>query len=381
MKTMETQNQKLEILGAMASGIAHDFNNLLQPILGFASMGLRKTAETEDLHNYFNGISTAANRARDLIEQIQVFSPNNDPDLNPSPLQSVIREIAEIQSVMLPENIQLERDIDENCPWVMADTTGMHQLLMNLTTNAIHALQENGGQLKISLAGGSPPSENHPSANPNSEEFACLTVADTGEGIDPDIMDKIFEPFFTTREKSKGTGLGLSIVSSIVNKHRGILEVASTPGQGTSFTVYLPIAKRAPPVSIGKARCFTAALGTEKILLVDDDESPIRKFTETLSSLGYQVTGICGGDRAWEIVRGQPGEFDLVVTDMQMPGMSGYELAVKILDIRPDMPILLCSANPEPGFRKNATAIGIRECLTKPIDPASLPGIIRNHLD
>ena len=374
------QYQKMEALGSMISRITHDFNGLLHPILAFATMGLRKTEENVDIQSYFNSISVAANRAQSLVQQILTFSRKDELDLKPIQLQSVIREVLEIQRISLPTNIHVETEIEKDFPVIIADETKIHQVLMNLTTNARHAMQESGGVLKVSLKTDASDPGKVLKLESGGNNYFCLTVSDTGTGIAPEIAKKIFDPFFSTKSKSKGSGLGLSIVSNIIKSHNGMIEVSSVPEKETQFKMFLPLLKT--PISITEVEKAKKDIkGHEKILIVDVEQSVISLYTKTMQPFGYRITGMTDSRKALSHFTNRPAEFDMVISDLQMPGLNGFQLALSIFNLRPDIPILLCSGTDHSVDEKRAKAIGITKYLIKPVEPLHLTTMVRNILD
>ncbi len=374
------QTQKMEAIGTLAGGIAHDFNNILFPILGYTEMLLAEIPHDSPFKKPLSRIYTGSIRARDLVKQILTFARQDTSELKLMKIQPVIKEAIKLIRSTIPTSIEIKQEISPDCGAVRADPTQIHQIIMNLATNAYHAMADTVGQLTITLK------------QINSEEsglnyhditpglYVCLTVGDTGMGINKDIINKIFDPFFTTKEKGKGTGMGLSVVHGIVKSMNGAIQVYSKPGKGTRFHVYLPVIKsdyeKQPVPSMGKVKG-----GIEHVLLVDDEETILIMETQMLKYLGYQVTSRNSSLEALEAFRFNPDQFDLVITDMAMPNMSGDKLTVELMKIRPDIPILLCTGFSETMSETRAASLGIKGFLLKPVVMKDLARKIRNILD
>lgn len=365
------QMQKMDALGTLASGIAHDFNNILHPILGYASMGLKRTRKTDKLHDYFNQIYSVSKRAKELINQIFTFSRQSAQKPGALKLQPILKETVRMFHACLPSTITIEPDIDETCGMVMAEVTKIHQVVMNIATNAFHAMEETGGKLHISLK--------NVESSPEEPSFVCINIADTGYGMSADIQQKIFEPYFTTKSKDKGTGLGLSVVLGIVRSYGGYIKVSSVIGSGTEFKVFLP------QVIHGKHEPEQKDVdceyhGSEKILFVDDELHIVQMAIEMLEQLGYRVTGMTSSSEALEVFRTQPDRFDMVITDFRMPKLSGMHFASEVLKCRPDLPILMCSGFVDTIDLKKAKDLGICELVSKPLTMHDFASVIRKHL-
>ena len=360
------QAQKMEALGTLAGGIAHDFNNILSAVLGYSELGLQDLDDqTHPLYPKLKAINHAGHRARDLVEQILAFSRMQEQLQAPIKISPIVKEAIKLLQSSLPANIEIQADITADMP-VLGDPTQIHQIIMNLCTNAYHAMQASGGVLGISL---------EPAAVDVSAAFAALdlppdqylqlTVSDTGAGISPAIIDRIFDPYFTTKDKGKGTGLGLAVVHGIVKRHRGEISVESRVGKGTQFTVFLPVSG---DESAESSRHPTPLpRGTEHVLLVDDEKDLVEIGSEMLQRLGYQVTAITGSLDALETFKQDPFRFDIVVTDYNMPGMTGDQMARQMLSIRREIPIVVCTGFSEVFDQQRAQSIGIRQTLMKPV--------------
>ncbi len=374
------QAQKMEAIGTLAGGIAHDFNNILFPIIGFSEILKFELAENDPKSEILNEIINAAERASKLVKQILAFSRQVESELQPLRVQSIIKEILKLTRSTLPSTIKIEQKIDNDCGLVMADPTQIHQIVMNLITNAYHAMVKTGGTLKVGLTRTVLEGEGLGEQELEPGAYLRLSVSDTGEGIPAEIMDRIFEPYFTTKEKDKGTGLGLSVVHGIVKNYKGDIKVESTPGKGTTFEIYLPmIEKDADADQAAPAKVVPG--GNERILFVDDEELILKMAKTMLQGFGYEVTGRTSSVEALEAFRENPDRFDLVITDMTMPNMTGERLAREMLKIRPDIPIILCTGFSEQISDQKAMAMGIRDYILKPIPRDEMAIKIRNTLD
>lgn len=369
--------ERLEMVERMASGIAHDFNSMLHPIIAFASMGLRKTEDQVDLQSYFNSINIAAQRARDVAQKILVFSRDQPSESLPVRLSDIVEEVVHMQRAGLPANIDIEQKMDRSCGPVSGDPTQLHQVVMNLVTNGLHAMKKTGGVLSIDLH----PVKEIPGRSPAHAGAVCLAVTDTGTGMSPEVVDKMFTPFYSTKPKSQGTGLGLSIVAKIIEGCNGRIEVSSTPGKGSEFKIYLPGYSANNDSDSLETTADDLPAGDEHLLLVDPEKNGVNSCEETLASLGYTVQTCTSGDEAWKMVESNPTAFDLVLTHLTLPGMSGYRLALKVLDIRPDMSIILSLTRNAPINMQQARSIGIREVLLKPFTEKQLTATLRSVLD
>jgi len=374
------QAQKMESIGTLAGGIAHDFNNILFPIVGHTEMLMEDTPEDGPVRSSLNEIYAGALRARDLVQQILSFSRQGKSELQMMKLQPIVKEALKLIRATIPTSISMTQNIQPGCGAVTADPTQIHQIVMNLTTNAYHAMEESGGELKVGLEQiqVARPNPVYPEMAPGS--YACLTVADTGPGIPREILDRIFEPFFTTKEKGKGTGMGLSVVHGIVEAMNGAVQVSSEPGRGTEFRVYLPVVGKGDEKKESLTREALPG-GSEKVLLVDDEEAIIAMERQILERLGYEVFPCSGSMEALDTFRARPDQFDLVITDMAMPNLSGDKLAAELVRIRPDIPILLCTGFSETLTEDRIEALGIRGLVLKPIIMKDLALKIRKILD
>jgi PAS domain S-box-containing protein len=375
------QAQKMEAIGALAGGIAHDFNNILFPILGYTEMTMDDVPEESLARRNLEEVFKAANRAKDLVQQILTFSRETEQKRKPLSIQLIIKEALKLLRASFPSTIDIHQDIDKKCRSILADPTQIHQVLMNLCTNSYHAMRENGGVLGVSLREVEIASDDLVSnLDLNPGGYLKLTVSDTGHGMDREVAEQIFNPYFTTKAPGEGTGMGLAVVHGIVKSYGGHITVYSEPNQGTTFHVYLPRidASEVTPETLSTE---PPPKGKERILLVDDEPPIVRMVQQMLENLGYHVTARTGSIDAFEAFCVEPDKFDLVITDQTMPHMTGTELAQKIMSIRPGVPIILCTGFSEVISEKKAKAIGILEYAMKPVIKSDLAGTIRKLLD
>ena len=376
---MLQQAQKLEAIGTLAGGIAHDFNNIMSAMIGYMELAkLEKRTDKQQL--YLDQALQVSNRAKDIVNQILIFSRHQEQEKKPILVAPLIKEGIKMLKAILPSTIQISQRIAGQSAMILADGTQIHQILMNLCTNAFHAMRERGGMLDIQLvqekvAEGEQP----PLLNLAPGAYAKLTVRDMGQGIETAIIDRIFDPFFTTKEPGEGTGLGLSVVYGIVRDHGGKIDVVSEPGKGTTISVFLPLIETGEPMKGSAPEPMPK--GNERILFVDDEAAIIEVVSGMLTLLGYQVTARRSSTETLELFRTLPYSFDLVITDMTMPNIRGDELARELLKIRTDIPIILCTGYSEMISEEKAQAIGIRQFIMKPLYMKDLARVIRKVLD
>lgn len=379
LKTRLFQAQKMESIGTLAGGIAHDFNNILSPLIGYAEMLQEDLPRNSPEQRNISKILQAALRARDLVKQILAFSQKSTHELKPVRLQPIFKEVLKLLKSSIPSTIDVKTDIDPGCGMVVADTTQIHQILMNLATNAYHAMQESGGQLKMTLKQIEikARSSDFPELLPG--KYALINVSDTGTGIKKEIMDKIFDPYFTTKETGKGTGLGLSVVQGIVKSHQGDIRISSVPGQGTQVSVLFPILKEQAG-TISTILSGPVEGGTERILLVDDEEMVARMETTLLERMGYQVMFRTGSNEALELFKADPDSFDLIISDMTMPNMTGVQFANEVKAIRTDIPVIICTGFSDQINESNCKELGIQGYIMKPVIKQEISRVIRDVL-
>jgi signal transduction histidine kinase/ActR/RegA family two-component response regulator len=372
------QAQKLETIGTLAGGIAHDFNNILAGVLGYVQLALLDLPKESPVRADIEEVQRAANRAADLARQILVFSRRSEQKLQPVLLTDVVEEALKLIRASVPTTIDIRRTIDPETPPVMADPTQIHQVLMNLGTNAAHAMRE-GGMLAVDLSRVDiVPGQDDVPVTLLPGRFARLSVRDTGHGMDHATLERIFEPFFTTKPTGEGTGLGLSVVHGIVTKHGGAIVVDSALGAGTTFTVYLPAAaaESKPATATGPAELS----GHEHVLVVDDDPVIAEVTKRLLERQGYRVTARTSSPEALELLRADAGQYDAMLTDQTMPGLTGLQLAEAALQLRPELPIILTSGMEDTPLADQGRALGVREFLVKPVNTRDLGEAIRRVL-
>ncbi|BBO81800.1 hypothetical protein DSCO28_23660 [Desulfosarcina ovata subsp. sediminis] len=374
------QAQKMESIGNLAGGIAHDFNNLLFPIVGMAELLLEDLPPGSAEHEKIEEIYKAGKRGSELVNQILTFSRQSEQKKIPIHLQQILREVMKLTRSTIPSNIQITQDIQQDCPMVLAHPTQIHQVAMNLITNAYHAVERKSGKIDVRLTETRIEAGELPDSILAPGRYALLSVSDTGDGINPAIIDKIFDPYFTTKEQGKGTGLGLAVVFGILKEHLGDIKVYSEWGNGTTFNVYLPIIAKSEKAEIIEQK-DVCSNGNERILLVDDETSIVRLEKQMLERLGYTVTTFTSSAEALEAFRTNPRLFDLVVSDMTMPKMTGDQLARKLTALRPDIPIIICTGFSERINQENVTAFGVKGLLMKPIVKSEMAKMVRTVLD
>ncbi|MBW2593809.1 MAG: response regulator [Deltaproteobacteria bacterium] len=374
------QSQKMEAIGTLAVGIAHDFNNILSPVFGYTQMLLEEAPAQGTMRDGLNQIVAGAERAKDLVQQILAFSRQREYIARPVRPQPIIKEVLKLTRASLPATIKITPDIDNDCGLIMADPTQIHQIVMNLITNAFQAMEETGGKLSITLKEIELGFADLHERSMKPGTYVCLTVSDNGPGMDGNIQERIFDPYFTTKKKGEGTGLGLSVVHGIVQNHGGQIYVDSEPGRGSEFKVCLPVIKNQPETDALKYN-QPVQEGNERILLVDDQADIVNMEKLMLERMGYHVTARTDSLDVLKTFTAQPGGFDLVITDMTMPGLTGDKLAVELLKIRSDIPIILCTGFNKSMTREKALALGIRGFLMKPVMMKKLSWTIREVLD
>jgi PAS domain S-box-containing protein len=374
------QGQKMKSIGTLAGGIAHDFNNILQPMLGYCEFLKEELPAGSAQYGYVEGIFKASLRARELVRQILTFSRQSDQRKLPIKVQKVLKEAVRLARSTIPSNIEIHQDVLEDPVYIEADSTQLHQIVMNLIINAYHAVAKSGGRISVLLTRGQMDKTELEGLSLKPGNYARLSVSDTGVGIDPAIMDKIFEPYFTTRSRSEGTGLGLAVVYGIVKAHGGDIRVRSEVGKGADIQIYLPLTDKPTEIAEPEAE-ETHPAGSERILFVDDEEMVVKIGSMMLERLGYEVVPFTDSTEALAAFRADPAAYDLVISDMAMPGMTGDQLAGKCLEIKPGLPIIICTGYSERIGCDEAEAIGVREFLRKPISLKNLSRKVRNVLD
>ena len=372
-------SQRLESIGTLAGGIAHDFNNILAAILGYTEMGLLETEKDSVIYDYLQEIFKSSCRARDLIKQILAFSRQQKPEFTLAQVRPIAQDVMKLLRASLPVTVEIRMDIRTDAT-VWANPTKIHQVLMNLGTNAGQAMLERGGLLEIVVEEREVKASEDPRYKAlNDGLYLAMTVTDTGHGMTQDVLERIFDPFFTTRENGQGTGLGLSVVHGIVTAYGGLVTATSKPTRGSAFEVLIPVAGNKVEMHLAEEESIPR--GTEHILFVDDEELLVKIAGRILENLGYTVTRETSSVRALELFRSEPSRFDLVITDMTMPDLTGDKLSLQILKIRPDIPIILCTGFSETFNEQKAAALGISAYMLKPILKQHLAETVRSLLD
>jgi CheY-like chemotaxis protein len=370
----------MEAIGTLAGGIAHDFNNILGAILGYTEMVKDTLPPGSIAGKDLDKVLAASHRAATLVKQILAYSRQTHIERVPLDLAPLVKEAIKLIRPSLPSTIAIQREIDTAIrPIILADPTQIHQVLMNLCTNAFHAMEQTGGILEITLNGCEPsPSDLQPYPQGDPGNFVMLSISDTGTGIESEIGARIFDPYFTTKEVGKGTGMGLAIVQSIVTSYGGFIIRENNPENGTVFRVFFPAIDQeiVPEVMPDEA----APLGNERILWVDDEVVLAELGKTMLERLGYEVTVQSSSLEALTVFQGQPDQFDAVITDQTMPGLTGMDLAKQILQIRPDIPIILCTGYSTLVNEEQARAEGIREFAMKPFTRNVMATILKRAL-
>jgi len=379
MENRLRHSHKMEAIGSLAGGIAHDFNNMLTVIIGNTDLALADTRETLPAHKRLLAIEKAACRSKNLVEQILSFSRKSDQKHMPVKPSTLVRETVNLLRSTIPTTIDIRLEIDEKCGPIIADPSQVHQILMNLATNSVHAMDEKG-ILAIRLE---EIALNHKDLGARHDmlpgDYLLLTVSDNGSGIDPKLASRIFDPFFTTKEAGIGTGMGLAVVHGIVMAHHGMITFDSRPGEGTTFKVFFALAD-AEEVKLAKSAAPLPS-GDEKILCVDDEAEVLEVEKEMLSRQGFDVTVTTSSREALDIFRSEPDRFDLVISDQTMPEMSGLELAKELIRIKVDVPIIIATGYSNKISEQNIKELGIRKVCLKPLNQMQLLRSVREVLD
>ena len=375
------QAQRMEAIGTLAGGIAHDFNNILSAIIGYTELVREDVPEGSNVHANLQEVFKAGIRAKDLVGQIRAFSRQREHEQKPVRISSIIKEALGLLRPSLPTTIEIRQNIQTKSDTVLSDPSQIHQVLMNLCTNASHAMREKGGILELSIE--EVDLDTHDVASYpglTTGAYVRLSVSDTGHGMNRRVMKRIFDPYFTTKEKGVGTGLGLAVVDGIVKTHGGAITAYSEPEKGATFHVYLPRIEH--PKGVVKAEEIKPfPTGHERILFVDDEKVLVDIGKQMLERLGYQVTPRTSSTEALEAFRAQPEKFDLVITDQTMPNMTGETLAKELTQIRPDIPVILCTGYSEIPSERKLGASAVRDVVRKPIIVREMANSIRRVLE
>ncbi len=374
------QAQKLEAIGTLAGGIAHDFNNILSPIIMYTEIAMRMLGPNESLRPLLENVHKASKRAADLVKQILTISRQTERQQVLMQLGPIVKESLKLLRASFPATIEIRQESFTERDWITADPTEIYQIVMNLCTNAAHAMADNLGVLTVGLGNLALDKEQKAYGmivQPGN--YLVLTIRDSGSGISPEIMERIFEPYFTTKEVGQGTGLGLAVVHGIVKNYGGGIKVLSESGKGTTFQVILPMVEAEAEVEPENLMPMPA--GKERILLIDDEADIVAAAKIILEHVGYEVVGFTASPEALEAFRANPKKFDLIITDLTMPQLAGLDLAKGCLSLRPDIPIILCTGYGESVTLERASAMGIRQIILKPIIPAQLLEAIRLALE
>ena len=372
------QTQKMEAIGSLAGGIAHDFNNILSSVIGYTELAIDDVKRESLLHSHLQEVLNAGLRAKNLVRQILTFSRQTEQETKPIQIKPIAEEALRLIRASLPTTIEIKQNLQSDAT-VLADPTQIHQVLMNLCTNAGHAMCEKGGLLDVNLVNvefDSDYIDQRLDLKPG--PYLKLTVSDNGHGMPSNVLDRIFNPFFTTKEKGDGTGMGLSVVHGIVKSHGGAIAVYSEPGKGSVFNVFLPAIKKR--IEQDKMMEKPVPKGTESILFIDDELSLVDMGKKLLESLGYDVVTRTSSIEALELFKARSDNFDLVITDMTMPKMTGDKLAEELLRIKPDIPIILCTGFNSMIDEDKTKAMGIRAFVFKPILKRDIAETIRKVL-
>jgi signal transduction histidine kinase/DNA-binding response OmpR family regulator len=375
------QAQKMEAIGTLAGGIAHDFNNILAAILGYTELAKQKMSPESEPDLCLAQVLKATYRAKELVRQILAFSRKGEQEMKPMCIQSVVKEALKLLRAFLPSDIDIQQRIAADCWPILADPTRIHQIILNLCTNAAHAMEAKGGTLSVFLENIVLGEEEAQAQGLAAGDHILLVVSDTGQGMEKEVMDHIFDPYFTTKEQGKGAGMGLAIVHGLVKASGGAISVASTIGQGTTFRIFFPrvvaqaVGEHAQKIPVSSGQ------GSERIFVIDDEQAIVAMEKIALERLGYQVRRFADSEEALAAFRADPQGCDLVVTDQTMPHLSGMELAKEFLAIRPDLPIILSTGYSSQASEEEALRVGIRRFIMKPVDIGQLAAAIREILD
>jgi PAS domain S-box-containing protein len=373
------QSQKMEAIGTLAGGIAHDFNNVLAAIMGYVELAMFDALPGGKVHEELNQVLKATYRATDLVRQILTFSRKTGQERQSIDPEHLVGEALKMIRATLPTTIEIRQHLQSDGAKVLANATQMHQVIMNICTNAAHAMEENGGTIEVRLDKKEFQGVTAGQHGVSPGTYFQISISDTGHGIPPALKQRIFDPYFTTKAQGKGTGMGLAVARGIVQSHSGAIDVESDPGKGTCFRILFPLTTTMIEVTSEKRESLPT--GTESVLFVDDEPVLVDLGQQMLTRLGYKVTCCEDSQEAFELFQKDPYRFDLVITDTTMPNMTGDILASQLLALRPDLPVFLCTGYSEQITQEKATRIGIAAFLMKPLSISDLALTLRSTLD
>ena len=373
------QSQKMETIGTLAGGIAHDLNNLLTPIVGYTEMVMEDCEEESKEYRRLSRVIKAAIRARDLVKQILTFSHQVEHQSKAINVKNIVKEVIDLLSSSLPPSIELKAKIDEDNLYIQADATKIHQVLMNLCTNSAHAMADQSGKLTITVCKNYIDTDQKAILHLDEGEYVKISVSDTGCGMTEKTKSRIFEPFFTTKEIGEGTGLGLSVAHGIIHSHNGNIQVFSTADEGTTFDIYLPMVG-VPTHKKNSIKLTTIEAKSAHVLYVDDEPSITKMARKMLNRKGYRITSVTSSPKALELFKRSPDNFDILVSDQTMPGMKGTELAKKIHQIKPELPIILVTGLGSILKKESLSDFGILDVVSKPVLSDDLSDAINRAL-
>ena len=366
---MLRQSQKMEAVGTLSAGIAHDFNNILTAILGFAGLSYEEAMAGSQAKRYLLHVLNAAQRGKDLVTQILSFSRKGTEELRQTDLASIVKESVKMLRASLPKTIEIRTNITAESSMALAGPTQIQQIIMNLGTNAAHAMREKGGRMTIELSSLTVTPKNTPAPDLTTGEYLKLSINDTGTGMGRDVLERVFDPFFTTKKPGEGTGLGLWVVHSIVQNHKGVITVKSAPGKGSTFDVFLPqIQERTLRVN----KRLPAIKGRGHILVIDDEAELLELEKIMVERLGYTATAVGDSSAAVDLFKENPDKYDLVLTDQSMPGMTGVDLARELISIRPDIPVAVITGYHDELDGAATRKAGVRVIIEKPMTRVDL---------
>ncbi len=373
------RTQKMAVIGTLTGGITHDFNNILNAIIGHTARAIGQKDNPDAIHDHLDQVLSATKRAAQLVQQILAFCRQKDLERKPLEISPLINETIKMLRATLPSSIDIQYTIEEQGDMVMANPTQIHQVLMNLCTNAAHAMRGRNGLLRISLDNITIEDETSPPLSPG--PYLRISVEDNGHGMDRATMDRIFDPYFSTKTPDEGTGLGLAVVQDIITSYGGNIEVKSKPDEGTTFHIFLPKIKQ--PQKIEELTFYLDNLpaGHERILFVDDEELVVSIYDELLTQLGYKVVSTTNSEEALSLFEKDDFGFDLVITDLTMPRLNGKELSKLLINLRPETPIILCTGYDNQFSEEEAGCLGIRKYLKKPLAIDQVAHAVREVLD